>query len=291
MRLNKHQLQSVNKSLFEIARKQKSSSSPVDLPMPNFWDAVNQLTAHLEAELQETIRNEGMSAKAQILTRQLGNVRTITTDTTRIRLNAFTQHAVLSNLMKGGGAEAEAALLQLSVINWESHDPSERAFYQSLSHLVEKYKHDVSWKSLVNGGESQSSITTNSGPHEPLTSFSESSENKSTEGNKDTSNKSLENEVLDYIDNPELDEEDRIRQVEAFPERATGEEPIPPIEVDIAQTIGGDLIRIRIIKDISDPIIGVDGSEMSLVEGDVESCPSLIAETLIAAGLAVAAPL
>jgi len=34
-----------------------------------------------------------------------------------------------------------------------------------------------------------------------------------------------------------------------------------------------------------------DGSEMNLAEGDVESCPSLIAETLIAAGLAVSAPL
>tara|TARA_B100000700_G_scaffold59709_1_gene65117 strand:- start:11316 stop:12191 length:876 start_codon:yes stop_codon:yes gene_type:complete len=291
MRLSKHQLQSVNKSLFEIARKQKSSTYPVELPMPNFWDAVNQLTAHLEAELQETIRNEGMSAKSQILTRQLGNVRTITSDTTRIRLNAFTQHAILSNLMKGGGVEAEAALLQLSTINWKSHDPSERAFYQSLSHLVEKYKHDVSWKSLVNGGENQPTDVIDSGPHEPLTSFSQSNEEEISEYNEKSSIKSIGNEELEFIQNAEMDEEDRIRQIEAFPERSTGEEPIPPIEVDISHTIGGDLIRIRIIKDISDPIIGVDGSEMSLVEGDVESCPSLIAETLIAAGLAVAAPL
>jgi len=34
-----------------------------------------------------------------------------------------------------------------------------------------------------------------------------------------------------------------------------------------------------------------DGSEVVLTEGDIETCPSLIAEILIAAGLAEAAPI
>ena len=159
MRLSKNQLQAVEKGLFEVARKQKSSAGPVELPLPDFWASVAQLTASLEAELSETVQSEGMTAKAQLQTRRLGNVRTLVTDLTRIRLNAFTQHAVLVNLMKGGGAEAAAALQHLSVIDWERHDPTERAYYQSLGHLVDKYKHDVAWKELVNGSNGGSNAT------------------------------------------------------------------------------------------------------------------------------------
>ena len=45
------------------------------------------------------------------------------------------------------------------------------------------------------------------------------------------------------------------------------------------------------MKDLSDPIITEDGSEIVLTAGDVESCAALIADTLIAAGFAEPAPL
>ena len=48
--------------------------------------------------------------------------------------------------------------------------------------------------------------------------------------------------------------------------------------------------RIRIIKDLNDPIISEDGTELLLNAGDIESCSALIADTLIAAGLAEPAP-
>ena len=106
MRLSKNQLQAVEKALFEVARNATQIFSiPVELPLPDFWASVGQLTSSLEAELAETIRSEGMTAKAQLQTRRLGNVRTLVTDLTRIRMNAFTQHAILVNLMKGGSAE------------------------------------------------------------------------------------------------------------------------------------------------------------------------------------------
>ncbi len=293
MRLSKHQLQSVEKALFEVARKQKASSSPVELPLPEFWSSVGQLTTHLEAELAETVRAEGMTAKAQLQTRRLGNVRTLVTDLTRIRLNAFTQHAVLVNLMRGGGAEAAAAVQHLSVIDWERHDPSERAYYQSLGHLVEKYKHEVAWKELVNGnngGNGHGSSVTSPGPNASLSEFTEA-QSVATPEPAPPIPAAPSAAGRDAWDDPDFDEEDRIRAMDAYPDRATGAEPAPAPEIDVRETLGGDLIRIRILQDLSDPIIGEDGSEMTLAEGDVESCPSLIAETLIAAGLAVAAPL
>ena len=289
MRLSKNQLQSVEKTLFEVARKQKSSAGPVELPIPDFWASVAQLTASLETELAETVQSEGMTAKAQLQTRRLGNVRTLVTDLTRIRLNAFTQHAVLVNLMKGGGAEAAVALQHLSVIDWERHDPTERAYYQSLGHLVEKYKHDVAWKELVNGnngGGSPAPPPTPS-PNASLTEFTE----PVPEPEPQPTPPAPVTDLNETWDDPELDEEDRIRAMDGFPDRPTGADPHPPSEISVSETIGGDLMRIRILQDLSEPIIAEDGSEITLVEGDVESCPSLIAETLIAAGLAVAAPL
>ena len=289
MRLSKNQLQAVEKALFEVARKQKSSAGPVELPLPDFWASVAQLPASLETELSETVRSEGMTAKAQLQTRRLGNVRTLVTDLTRIRLNAFTQHAVLVNLMKGGGAEAAAALQHLSVIDWERHDPTERAYYQSLGHSVDKYKHDVAWKELVNGSNGGATSALPPAPS-PDTSLSEFTETPS-EQEIQTPPSPPVTDLKETWDDPEFDEEDRIRAMDEFPDRATGADPHPPEEISVAETIGGDLMRIRILQDLSDPIIAEDGAEITLVEGDVESCPSLIAETLIAAGLAVAAPI
>ncbi len=289
MRLSKNQLQAVEKALFEVARKQKSSAGPVELPLPDFWASVAQLTASLETELSETVQSEGMTAKAQLQTRRLGNVRTLVTDLTRIRLNAFTQHAVLVNLMKGGGAESAAALQHLSVIDWERHDPTERAYYQSLGHSVDKYKHDVAWKELVNGSNGGATSALPPAPS-PDTSLSEFTDTPSEREIQPPPTAPV-TDLNETWDDPEFDEEDRIRAMDEFPDRATGADPHPPEEISVAETIGRDLMRIRILQDLSDPIIAEDGSEITLVEGDVESCPSLIAETLIAAGLAVAAPI
>lgn len=307
-RLSPNQLQTVEKSLFEVSRKQKSQTLPVDLPIPDFWNSVGQLTSHLEAELAETIRAEGMTAKAQLQTRRLGNVRTAATDLTRIRLNAFTQHAVLINLMKGGGAEAAAAVQHLSPIQWDRHDGSERAYYESLGHIVEKYKHDVAWMTLVNGsngnggghGSGHEQPVASPEPNPSLSEFGAPAEAETSaaaapsgavESAPATPPTMLVPEARDAWDDPDFDEEDRIREMDGYPEGPTGAEPSPPVQVTVTQAVGIDLVRIRILKDLSDPIIAEDGSQIRLAEGDVESCPSLIAETLIAAGLAVAAPL
>ena len=65
-RLSANRLMAVDRALDELARTQRRSSIPVELPMPNFWDAVGQLVQHLEAELAETIRSDGMTDKAQL---------------------------------------------------------------------------------------------------------------------------------------------------------------------------------------------------------------------------------
>ena len=283
-RLNKHQLLSIEKSLFELARKQKSQAIPVDLPVPAFWSSVGQLLQHLEADLAETIRDRGMTAEAQLKSRRLGTIRTCVSDLTRLRLNAFTQHAVLSNLLKSPQGDAMSMAASFQSLDWERHDPSERAYHSGIGHLVEKYKHEVSWNALLRGSGVEIPSPPKAGGHEPLTEFVEQEETASqqTPAADNTPNSS-------NWQDPEFDEEDRIRQIDAFPDRATGAaSPAPPPEPAPEES---GLRRILILQDLTEPIIAENGSEITLTAGDVESCPAPIADNLIAAGLAEPAPL
>ncbi len=82
-----------------------------------------------------------MNAKTQLQSRRLGVARTSVSDLTRLRMNAFAQHAILSNLIKTpNGRQNENAVPPL---NWQRHDPSERIYYTGVERLVEKYKKDV----------------------------------------------------------------------------------------------------------------------------------------------------
>ena len=93
-----------------------------------------------------------------------------------------------------------------------------------------------------------------------------------------------------HWEDPEYDEEDRIREIDEFPEispmgRGSVEESVPPQQKD------PDMRRILILQDLDDPIITEGGEEITLTTGDIEFCPSIIADTLIAAGIAEAADL
>ena len=115
-RLSKQELIVVEKALFELTEQQKIKSefSEKKFPIPNFWSSIRQLLTHLENESAETIRNEGMNAKPQLQSRRLGVARTSVSDLTRLRMNAFAQHAILSNLIKSpDGKQNENQVTQL----------------------------------------------------------------------------------------------------------------------------------------------------------------------------------
>ena len=89
---------------------------------------------------------------------------------------------------------------------------------------------------------------------------------------------------------PDFDEEDRIREMDEFPEHAASPSESRTLDEEVSEE-PSELLRIRVLKDVEDPILMADGTEVALTEGDIENCPSLVAEILIAAGLAEAAPI
>lgn len=284
-RLSPNRLMAVDRALDELARTQRRSSIPVELPMPNFWSAVGQLVQHLEAELAETVRSEGMTAKAQLQSRKLGVVRTAVKDLTRNRLNAFTQHAVLTNLVRSSDEGAVSAGVRPDAIEWDKHDPSERVYYTGIGHLVDKYKHEVSWNALLSNNWDTPAPPPMSSVHTPLTEFVPDSKEEVVE-----SVVSVVSEPVSHWEDPEYDEEDRIREIDEFPEISpVGSGPLGNSSSD--QQKDPDMRRILILQDLEDPIITEGGEEITLTTGDIEFCPSIIADTLIAAGIAEAADL
>ena len=228
-----------------------------------------------------------MTAKAQLQSRKLGVVRTAVKDLARNRLNAFTQHAVLTNLIQSPEDVRASAGVRPDTIEWDKHDPSERVFYTGIGHLVDKYKHEVSWKALLSNNWDSPAPPPMSSVHTPLTEFV-----PDFEGRKVAEESSVP-AVIDsesQWEDPEYDEEDRIREIDEFPEIA----PLGRRSVDESvsqQKKDPDMRRILILQDLDDPIITEAGEEITLTTGDIEFCPSIIADTLIAAGIAEAADL
>jgi hypothetical protein len=243
-----------------------------------FWDAVGQLLQSMETELSEIVRDEGMTAKAQLLSRRLGVARTCVRDLTRIRLTSFTRHAVASNLLNtvNGGS------VGFQRLDWSRHDPSERVFYNGVKDLAEKYKISTSWSSMLGSSEPDSKAAVNE-VSETLRDFS------GEEVEDVPALISPQRQEVEW-EEPDFDEEDRIRKMDEFPEHAASPSESRTLDEQTSEEIS-ELLRIRILKDVEDPILMADGTEVVLTEGDIETCPSLVADILIAAGLAEAAPI
>jgi hypothetical protein len=284
-RLSNYELMEIEKAVFEISRKQKMQIIPVDLPRENFWSAVRQLLYHLDTECAETIRKEGgQTTKSQLQSRRLNTLRTCINDTTRLRLNAFAQHAILSNLIKTQKI-AHRTSGSLHKIDWKRHDPAERKFYNGMINFTEKYKMDVQWDGLLHGPDSVIEEIKESNNHINLIEFND--EKVVVYDEEVIPKKNLE--FNKEWEEPEYDEEDRIREIEKFPYQISH---IPPKDdlSEINNSSEPELKRIKIVQDLNDPIISEDGTELLLNAGDIESCSALIADTLIAAGLAEPAP-
>ena len=280
-RLSKGELESIHKSLIEVTRKQRGSDTPVDVAMPDgigFWDAVSQLLQNMETELSETVREEGMTAKAQLLSRRLGVARTCIRDLTRIRLASFTRHAITSNLLNSVNKDSRESI-GLPSLDWNKHDPSERVFYNGLKDLTEIYKASTSWSNMLGHTQSIGVVTAVS---ETLRDYSDDQEQESV------ANRVALNE--ERWEEPDYDEEDRIREMDDYPEHASSPSESRSMEEQTSEK-SGNLLRIKVLKDVEDPILMADGSEVVLTKGDIETCPSLIAEVLIEAGLAESAPI
>jgi hypothetical protein len=285
------QLDAVEAQLHALLRVQAKHALPVDLPRPDFWQVCSQLLQSIEMALAETNRTEGFSPRVQTLTRRQSNLRRSIADLTRHRLNAFVNHAALANLASTpfGDAATEASV-NLAPVDWQRQDGAERAFHVGVSELIEQYKRNVSWKGLQQGVLNAEIIpqqTTPSG-NAQLDQFVDA-----PGGLTDQEAPKMESELSEEIwHDPDIDEEDMVSMMEGFPEiteTITDDENSNDATNETVDEYQHDgMIRLRILRDMPEPILGESGEEIELLEGDAFNCAALMAETLIAAGWAEA---
>ena len=263
--LSASELDRIEKAIFEVARQQRGKRVPVSLPFPDFWDRAVHLVIHLEQEA-DRMRREGVgSARLSTGVRRMANIRTQIRNLANLRLNALTSHAVIGSLLEEGRSRGNG-----NSIEWSRMDPKERAFHSEISRGVDRFRAQTSWDVLMgieeSGGEEAVGVP-------DLNRFEDE---EGLDGLAPFPEPSPEGEV--EWDDPEMDEEDRIRTIDdGYPEA-----PLNPISQDVKH----DLVKIRIIENSDDPIIDEDGDEIRIIEGEFHLCSPTMSETLISIGLA-----
>ena len=263
--LSASELDRIEKAIFEVARQQRGKRVPVSLPFPDFWDRAVHLVIHLEQEADRMRRDGVGSARLSTGVRRMANIRTQIRNLANLRLNALTSHAVIGSLLEEGGSRGNG-----NSIEWSRMDPKERAFHSEISRGVDRFRTQTSWDVLMgieeSGGEEAVGVP-------DLNRFEDE---EGLDGLAPFPEPSPEGEV--EWDDPEMDEEDRIRTIDdGYPEA-----PLNPASQDVKH----DLVKIRIIEDSDDPIINEDGDEIRIVEGEFHLCSPTMSETLISIGLA-----
>lgn len=87
-------------------RRQVERLLPVPLPFSDFWRRSAELLDYLEGELNRTVRAEGHNLRSHTASRRQANVRRTLTELARKRLVALLNHAVSSDFRSEGGADS-----------------------------------------------------------------------------------------------------------------------------------------------------------------------------------------
>jgi len=297
------QAKEIEEQLFATLRLQSERSVPVNLPRTDFWEKVGLLLDSIESDVVNLYRDGGPDLRLQTLIRRQQNVRRVASELARKRLVALLQHSASQSLKLDGRIDVNR---ELPALDWNRHDPAERQFYHDVAAQVDRFKQTINWDSMVSGLSAETNQTATS--HAPgtmqLDGYVDSPGGLTGRGPPPIEMDEIADEVLEE----EIDEEERIARLEAYPEldnqepeigvtHAIAPELVPSkkVEFTIEETeeeemVDENLVRIRIIESSDEAIITADG-ELNLSAGDVHFLDSSTAQYLIDANVAQLAEL
>ena len=305
----------IEDQLYSLQRQQLERNHPLPMPRSKFWTEVNNLHNFIENKLNDIIRKEGHSSNAITASRRQTNIRRAMADLARKRLVALLHHAVTAELRSSN--KVGEGVKPLAPLDWARYDPLEREFYDGLDALLRKFKMGVSWDEMVHGiGEEITTPIVPTGTKQ-LDDFVEQPGGLTGQGPPPIE---LEEQFTQDYTEPEIDEEEDISRIEAFPEmmeqaneprqdtqQVLGSQELsawdlaPSPQEDGGKTqislddvdsepenveIPNVLTRIRIIVSQEDEIITSDGDELKLSKGDIHMIDADMAEYLIDSGVA-----
>ncbi|MDP7203404.1 MAG: hypothetical protein QGF72_04665 [Candidatus Poseidoniaceae archaeon] len=317
----------IEEELYATLRKQVERMHPVQLPFSEFWRQSGDLLDHIEGELNNSVRAEGHTLRSHTASKRQANVRRALTELARKRLVALLNHAVTTNLRPMGEIDSQ----NIPSLDWNKHDSSEKQFYNQCVRLVESFKASVDWTEMHKGAGISESIPKVESGTKQLDEFIEQPGGLTGRGPPPLEILMKEEKVLDEFDEDEEERIARVEGFpemmemanQSQSEQATTHYPpdsplIPsgkdttleemisveptssnlspePLSIDVQEPDepalkSVELLRIRILESSEEPIITAEG-EIDLEAGDVHQLEEQIADYLIQAGVAEAAPL
>ena len=146
--LNSAQAQEIEEQLFSVHRQQLPRQVPIPLPRPDFWDMVAALLSTLDVQIQNMVRKGATDMRLQNLQKRQTNIRRIASELARKRMVAMMQHAASQSLRSGVNPSMAH---ELPSLDWQRHDPAEKAFYHALQLNVDRFKKEIDWKGMQQG--------------------------------------------------------------------------------------------------------------------------------------------
>lgn len=326
--LNPSQAKEVEEQLFSTLRQQVGRSVPMPLPRNDFWDKVGQLLDTIEMEIHDIYRNVGPSLKLQTMQKRQANIRRTASELARKRVVAMVQHSASMALRTGGGTQGQdLANLDWSrhdpaerefytnatellnkfkqSINWNGmqlglavEELSQSLTLAAGTTQLDSFVEDNG--GLTGQGPPTIALEDKSEPlpemeideEEILAKTDEFPELAGTQPISETpaavtSEKTNHAAAMELAPSKKKEEMDFDAWAEADAAAASEPEEVEVVDTEI---IDNDLLRIRVLQTLDEPIITVDG-EISLGAGDVLFLDQMTANYLVDSGVAEIASL
>lgn len=206
--LDSAQAHEVEEQLFTTNRQQSGRNVPIRLPRTDFWENVRKLLSDIDLDIQDMLRLGATGIRLQNLQKRQANIRRTASELTRKRMVAMMQHAASQSMRTTANSGMNQ---ELPSLDWQRHDPEEKAFYHGLMIQVDRFKMGVDWNGMQNGvaGEGIS----NKVLHAPGTMQLDSFSKNSLTGNPPPA-LAFEDDAPDAVDMMEFDEEERFLDTE-----------------------------------------------------------------------------
>lgn len=206
--LDSAQAHEVEEQLFTTNRQQSGRNVPIKLPRTDFWENVRKLLSDIDLDIQDMLRMGATGIRLQNLQKRQANIRRIASELSRKRMVAMMQHAASQSMRTTANSGMNQ---ELPSLDWQRHDPQEKAFYHALLIQVDRFKMGVDWNGMQNGiaGEGIADKVLHAPGTMQLDSFSENN----LTGNPPPA-LAFEDDEPDHIDMMEADEEERFSDAE-----------------------------------------------------------------------------
>jgi hypothetical protein len=326
--LNPSQAKEVEEQLFSTLRQQVGRSVPMPLPRQDFWVKVGQLLDTVEMEVHEIYRTVGPSLKMQTVQKRQANIRRTASELARKRLVAMMQHSASAALRTEGGSQGqELASLDWSRHDPSEREFYSNATEQ-LNRFKQAVNWSAMQMGIASEELSQN-FTLAAGTTQ-LDSFVPESGGLTGQGPPtialEENSKPLPDMEFDEEDNlaradafPELEgvqpieerpvatameegsnhaaamdlapsKKSEMMDFDAWADAEASVEAPPEAVEEIVEPEQGQLMRVRVLQSMDDPIITADG-EIELGAGDILFLDEATANYLVDSGVAESAAL